>query len=132
MPKPVKAKGWADEAEEGQSQKIICGNGHFGCGKGCRIIGFDKDSLGVLAENWNPHVHLCIGCSNGAAYAWGIAFDDLGFLMTAMQNARAGKGFQAATRDEVWALLRKMNVKPVRKPGQIEAGKPAGIPVGQR
>lgn len=115
QPKQAKPKGWADEAEQEAGQKIICGNGHFGCAKGCRIIGFDENSLAVIAENWNPHVHLCVGCSNSAAYNWGIAFEDLGFLMTALQCARAGKGFQKPTREEVWKLLRDMNVKPVRK-----------------
>jgi hypothetical protein len=125
--------GWADEKKDGKPTQFVgCGNHHFHCGKQCRIVGFDPAAESIIAEGWNPKVRLCIGCCNSIAYRWGVAFEDLDFLMSAIQAAKAGKCGVKPTRDEIWAILAKVGVKPVRKPAQVEwsATKPAGLPVG--
>lgn len=80
--------GWLDESNPDKpNQHIGCGNGFYGCGKQCRIIGYDKKAERVLAENFNPAVRLCISCCNAIAYEWWIEFEDLDFLMTALMNS---------------------------------------------
>lgn len=103
--------GWDDAGDEKKdTQYVGCGNGFFGCGKQCRITKWHKATQTFEAENYNPPVRLCIGCCNHAAYTWGIDFGDLGFLMTAIQNARAGKMGEDGTKQEVYALLEKMGI----------------------
>jgi hypothetical protein len=129
-----KDEGWI--GEDSKAVRVIaCGNGHFGCGKTCRILQVDPVTKSVAAaEGYHAGVRLCLGCANSAAYNWQISFDDLDMLMTALQNARAGKCGVTPTRDEVWAILHRLSVKPVRKPTGVEWSptKPAALPVGDR
>lgn len=134
MPKPL--DGWADEKPDGKPvQYIGCGNGHFHCGRQCKIVGWDKEAESIIAEGWNPKVRLCMGCCNAIAYRWGIAFEDLDFLMTAIQAAKAGKCGIKPTRDEVWVILEKHGVKRARKAvqgGWLPTEAAHALPTGDR
>ena len=126
-------------AKESGPAKVVrmvgCGNSHagFGCGKHCRILETDKISGAVTAaEGYHSGVKLCLGCANAAAYNWGIPVDDLDFLMVAKIRAQAGKCGVPPTREEVWAVLQMLGVKPARSASKVEWSptKPAALPVG--
>jgi hypothetical protein len=108
-------------------QMIRCGNEGDGCGVQMRIIRFHKDTQQIEAENYNPAAHLCC---NKLAYDWQISFEDVDFLMTAKQNARAGKMGEPGSKEEIYELLARMGVK--RKPRPSYVQQPAAVPVGDR
>lgn len=129
-----KDEGWVGEDAKA-IRSIGCGNGIFGCGKQCRILQVDPVTHGVTAaEGYHAGVRLCLGCANSAAYNWQIGFDDLDYLMCALQNAKAGKCGVPPTKEEVWKILTRLDVKPIRKTNQVEWSptRPAALPIGDQ
>jgi hypothetical protein len=113
-------------------KQIRCGNGEDGCGRLCNILKVHKESQQIEAENWNPAAHLCLPCCNKLAYDWQISFEDVDFLMTAKQNARAGKMGKSGSKEEVLAILERFGIKRKLRPSWTQAPAPAAVPVGDR
>lgn len=121
----------AKQQEEKRAQ-IRCWNGIDGCGQLLDIVKVHKDTQQIEAKNFHPGVRLCLPCCNKLAYDWKIPFDDVDMVAVAKHNARAGKCGVEPTKDEVWAILRKLGVKAIQKRPEWSPRPTTDIPVGDR
>lgn len=85
--------------EENVLKNFCFNNGIFGCLKSTPIA------------QYNFKVHACLECCNLVAERWGVAFEDLDYLITAAQVSKAGKMGKNGSRDEIMELFGKMGGK---------------------
>lgn len=98
--------------EEKAPQMARCWNGLWGC-EGLFPIRSKNKFGGILAaDGYNPSTATCMTCCNREAADYNIAYEDLGFLMTAMQHSRSMRAGKIE-RDAVLDGLRQMGFETV-------------------
>ena len=90
---------------------VRCWNGFTGCGKtvfGC----WWNDAVCIWeAAGYNSATKLCLECSNSEAERYGVVYEDLDFVYSALKIGSAGKFGKVPTREEIYPLLKKMGAR---------------------